>query len=228
RTAITDTAGDPDASTSDGFLINGSVNNGAASPFAQTAAFGNNRRSRGSLFNYSFALSAGNSALDARPFTFGDQPVVKPDYNDLHLAGTFGGPLRFSRVLRNGPVVFASFQRTDNHVSTTQPGVMPPRLERAGNPSQGRAPFGQPIQIRDPLTGEPFPGNTIPAARISPQAAALIGYYPLPNVSDATGYNFQAPLLTATEQNLLTTRVTQSINNRNHLIRALPYPHTPP
>ncbi len=36
----------------DGFLINGSVNNGAASPFAQAAAFGNNRRGRGSLFNY--------------------------------------------------------------------------------------------------------------------------------------------------------------------------------
>src|SRR5215468_9594562 len=52
----------------DGFLINGSVNNGAASPFAQAAAFGNNRRGRGSLFNYQFALVEGNSALDARPF----------------------------------------------------------------------------------------------------------------------------------------------------------------
>jgi len=226
RPAADEAAGDADASASDGFLINGSVNNGAASPFAQAAAFGNNRRSRGSLFNYSFAVSAGNSALDARPFTFGDQPVAKPDYNDLHLAGTFGGPLRFSHVLRNGPVVFAGFQRTDNHFSTTQPGVMPTPLERTGDLSQSRDPFGQPIQIRDPLTGEPFPGNAIPAARINPQAAALIGYYPLPNVGDATGYNFQAPLLTATEQNLLTTRVTQAINSRNQLIGALAYQHT--
>jgi hypothetical protein len=226
RPAADESAGDPDATASDGFLINGSVNNGAASPFAQAAAFGNNRRTRGSLFNYSFAVSEGNSALDARPFTFGGQPVAKPDYNDLHLAGTFGGPLRFSHVLRNGPVVFAGFQRTDNHFSTTQPGVMPTALERAGDLSQSRDPFGQPIQIRDPRTGEPFPGNTIPAARISPQAAALIGYYPLPNVADATGYNFQAPLLTATEQNLLTTRVTQAINNRNQLIGAVGFQHT--
>ena len=36
-------------SAADGFLINGSVNNGAASPFAQSAAFGNNRRNGRSL-----------------------------------------------------------------------------------------------------------------------------------------------------------------------------------
>jgi len=51
RAAADEPAGDADASASDGFLINGSVNNGAASPFAQAAAFGNNRRTRGSVFN---------------------------------------------------------------------------------------------------------------------------------------------------------------------------------
>ena len=38
--------------------------------------------------------------------------------------------------------------------------------------------------IRDPLTGQPFPGNQIPAARISPVARALLddtANYPLPN-----------------------------------------------
>jgi hypothetical protein len=35
-----------------GFLINGSVNNGAATPLAQSAAFGNNRRGP-SLYNSS-------------------------------------------------------------------------------------------------------------------------------------------------------------------------------
>jgi len=226
RAGADEPAGEADASASDGFLINGSVNNGAASPFAQAAAFGNNRRSRGSVFNYSFSVSGGNSALDARPFTFAAQPVAKPDYNDLYLAGTFGGPLRFSHVLRNGPVVFAGFQRTDNHYSTTQPGVMPTALERAGDFSQSRDAFGRPVEIRDPLTGVPFPGNTIPGSLINPQAAALIGYYPLPNVTGASGYNFQAPLLTATEQNSFTTRATQAINSRNQLIGTFAYQHT--
>jgi hypothetical protein len=40
--------------------------------------------------------------------------------------------------------------------------------------------------IRDPLTGLPFPNNTIPANRIDPVARAIMGLVPLPN---ATGNN---------------------------------------
>ena len=36
--------------------------------------------------------------------------------------------------------------------------------------------------IRDPLTGQPFPGNVIPASRIDPTAQKMLNfYYPLPN-----------------------------------------------
>src|SRR5215831_2699574 len=153
----------------DGFLINGSVNNGAASPFAQAAAFGNNRRGRGSLFSYQFAMVEGNSALDARPFTFSGQPTPKSNYNDLHVGGTFGGPLRFSKFMRNGPTVFLGFQHADDTNATTAPGVMPTALERAGDFSQSA------VQIIDPSTGKPFAGNIIPASRISPQATSLLG-----------------------------------------------------
>ena len=38
--------------------------------------------------------------------------------------------------------------------------------------------------IRDPLTGQPFPNNTIPASRISPIATRILDQYiPLPNSS---------------------------------------------
>ena len=36
-----------------------------------------------------------------------------------------------------------------------------------------------------------------PRDRISPQAAALLGYYPLPNLDAAGGYNYQTPIVTA-------------------------------
>jgi hypothetical protein len=103
---------------------------------------------------------------------------------------------------------------------------MPTALERAGDFSQSHDAFGRPIEIRDPLTGAPFPGNVIPGSLISPQAAALVGLYPLPNVAGAGGYNFQAPLLTASRQNFLTTRATQSIDSRNQLIGTFAYQHT--
>jgi carboxypeptidase family protein len=202
--------------SADGFLINGSVNNGAASPFAQAAAFGNNRRGRGSLYNYQFNLVEGNSALDARPFTFSGQPTTKSNYNDLHVGGTFGGPLRFSKFMRNGPNVFIGFQHADDTNATTAPGVMPTALERAGDFSQSA------IQIIDPTTGKPFSGNIIPTSRISPQATSLLGLYPQPNFT-GSAYNFQAPLTTFTRTDQLTSRAAQSINNRNQLIGLFAY-----
>jgi hypothetical protein len=43
------------------------------------------------------------------------------------------------------------------------------------------------VRVIDPLTGGPFAQNAIPANRISPQAAALLHYYPQPNLSPAAG-----------------------------------------
>jgi hypothetical protein len=210
----------------DGFLINGSVNNGAASPFAQAAAFGNNRRGRGSLFNYGLVIIEGNSKLDAQPFAFSGQPVAKPDYNDFHMGGTFGGPLRFRHFMpTNGPNVFLGFQHGDDHNATTQSGLLPTSLERSGDFSQSRNALGQAFQIVDPATGRPFAGNVIPNSRISPQAAALVGYYPQANFSGA-GYNFQAPLTSFVRQDQFSSRVTQPINNRNQLIGLLAYQRT--
>jgi len=212
----------PANGAADGFLINGSVNNGAASPFAQAAAFGNNRRGRGSLFNYQFALVEGNSSLDSRPFALNGQPTIAPSYNNLHLGGTFGGPLRFSKVMRNGPNVFLGFQHADDTNATTTFGSLPTALERDGDFSQSHDALGRSLQIINPTTGQPFTGGVIPSSRISPQATALLGLYPLPNVT-GTGYNFQSALTTFTRTDQFTSRAAQSINSRNQLIGLFAY-----
>jgi hypothetical protein len=215
---------EPASGANDGFLINGSVNNGAASPFAQAAAFGNNRRGRGSLFNYQFALVEGNSSLDARPFALAGQPTIKPAYNNLHVGGTFGGPLRFSKIMRNGPNVFVGFQHADDTNATTAFGVMPTALERDGDFSQSHDPLGRPIQVINPANGQPFAGGIVPSSLITPQATALLGLYPQANVA-GTGYNYQTPLTTFTRQDLFTSRAVQPINSRNQLIGLFAYQH---
>src|SRR5262249_10067671 len=116
----------------DGFLINGSVNNGAASPFAQLAAFGNNRRGARSLYNGGLGILLGNSAWDTRPFSFTSQPTTKPSYSDMQILGSFAGPLKIPRLLRNGPTMFVGYQRTVDHNASTQSALMPTALERAG------------------------------------------------------------------------------------------------
>ena len=168
-------AGDADRGAADGFLINGSVNNGAASPFAQLAAFGNYRRNARSLYNGGIGLLLGNSALDARPFSFTGQQTSKPSYNDAQIVASFAGPLRIPHlVTRNAPNLFLGYQRTVDHNASTESALMPTALERAGDFSQSRDALGRPLQVLDPLSRQPFAGNVIPLALISPQARSFL------------------------------------------------------
>ena len=49
--------------------------------------------------------------------------------------------------------------------------IMPTDAMRSGDFLRSRMPPEQPVTIYDPITGQPFPGNRIPANRISPVAA---------------------------------------------------------
>ena len=217
----------PDAA--DGFLVNGSVNNGAASPFAQLAAFGNNRRGARSLYNWGLGAILGNSAWDARPFSFTAQQTPKPSYSDAQVLGTFGGPLKIRGSIQNRPNIFVGYQRTSDHSTTTQSALMPTLVERNGDFSQSFDALGRPVKIIDPATGRPFPGSAIPAGRISPQAAALLGYYPEPNVDLSSGagrYNYQTPVLVATRQDSVQSRVTEALSGRTQLFGNVGYQRT--
>ena len=202
----------------DGFLVNGSVNNGAASPFAQFAAFGNNRRRPGALYNAQFGVTASSSAWDAKNYSLTGQQTAVPNYNNLHFVGMFQGPLRIPRLLPNrGPNLFLGYQRTTDDKATTASQRMPTLLERNGDFSQTVDGLGRPITVTDPLTGQPFANNTIPRDRISPEAAALLGYYPRPTLSSNDRYNYQAPILSGIRQDSVQSRVTQVVNQRNQI-----------
>ena len=112
-----DARNDGGMGAADGLLINGSVNNGAASPFAQARAFGNNRPGGRGLYNGGFALLTSNSAFDSRQYSFTSQPAPKPDYNDVHFVANFGGPIKIPRLMRRGPNFFGGYQRIQDHLS---------------------------------------------------------------------------------------------------------------
>ena len=72
---------------------------------------------------------------------------------------------------------------------------MPDSAERGGDFSQALNALGQPVQIFNPATGLPFSGNMIPPTQISPQARALLNFYPLPSFSGDPRYNYQIPIV---------------------------------
>lgn len=199
---------DPFGGATDGFLVNGSVNNGAASPFAQLANFGNNRRGGRSLYNYAAGIIMGSSAWDAQSYGVTRQP----SYNDLQINGAFGGPLRLPWVV-NDPTIQIQFSRTADTNANTQNARVPTSAQRAGDFSGVTNAFGQPVQLRDPLTGLPFANNQIPADRISPQAAALLGFYPDPNAAEGI-FNYQRPVVSSVRAENVRVQINKSINNR--------------
>ncbi|HEY7392889.1 MAG TPA: carboxypeptidase regulatory-like domain-containing protein [Bryobacteraceae bacterium] len=203
----------------DGFLINGTANNAASSPFATNAAFGNNRRGGRSLYNGNLGFTLNNSALDARPYSLTGQNTLRPNINQFTGLASFGGPLQIPHLLHNGlhtPNIFLNYQWTRNRTETAQPALMPTAAEREGDFSQVLN-AGKPVTIFDPTTGQPFAGNIIPSSFISPQARAMLALYPLPNFTGGGGYNYQAPLTTTTHQDALQSRVTEIINPANQL-----------
>jgi trimeric autotransporter adhesin len=198
----------------EGLLVNGSVNNAAASPFAQARAFGNNRPGQRSLYSGGFGFTLGSSALDARPFSFSGERAPRPDYTDSQFTVSFGGPFRIPGV-SNRPVLFAGYQRNGDTSATAQSAVVPTMAERTGD-FQGSS-------IIDPSTGQPFSAGRIPAQRISPQAAALLALYPEPNVEGDGPYNYQATTVTATTVDTFQSRINHSLGTRDALLATTSY-----
>jgi hypothetical protein len=202
---------DANQESSDGFLVNGSVNNAATSPFSLDQAFGNKRANSKSLYNGGIAFAFDNSLLDAKQYSISGIDSLKPDYNRMTGGLTFGGPLRIPHVLQHGPNLFLAYQWTRNHTAETVSGLVPTEEERSGNLLNA---VGQPATIIDPATGQPYPGSVVP---VSSQAQALLALYPLPNVSGNPLYNFQIPVLNSTHQDALQTRADKTLGRRDQL-----------
>ena len=190
-------------------IINGSLTNGAATPFALPRAIGNNRPRLGRLYYGSFTSNLANSALNARPYSFGGSAVAA-DTSNVQLGFNLGGPFRIPWLIAHGPMMTLGLDYGANSNATAQSAFMPTGAERAGDFSQSAT------IVHDPLTGLPFADNTIPADRISPQATALFAYYPLPNTT-TEGANFQRAIATGTRQGSARFQTWYALTRRDRI-----------
>jgi len=200
----------------DGFLINGSALNGAASRFSQAPTFGNARKGGPRLYTYAVTFSDSNSILNAANYSLTGQHTPKPPFNNMTGTLSFGGPLKIPLLLpHNGPYLTVNYSRVENRASSVYTGLMPNAAERGGDFSQATN-EGKPITINDPTTGAPFPDNVIPVTRISPQALSLLPYYPAPNFPGTNGYNYQVPLIANTHTDNLRVGLQKVVKRRNN------------
>jgi hypothetical protein len=112
-----------------------------------------------------------NQEMKARPYFM---PATQDKPRDtLNIFGaTLGGP-----IVKNKLFYFGNVELTRQRTGGSGIFDVPTAAVRAGNFS------GTGTTIVDPQTGLPFPGNIIPANRISPIATAILGVDPLPNLA---------------------------------------------
>ena len=80
---------------------------------------------------------------------------------------------------------------------------LPTALERTGDFSQSLDQNGAAIpQLLDPITRQPFPNNRIPSDRLYQTGLALLSRYPLPNVEQRAGTNYNYEIQPPKVENL--------------------------
>ena len=163
---------------------------------------------RGSLYGFKR-----HEKFNANNFFNNRDGIPKPLYRFTTVGATLGGPVPLpNAAARNKLFFFYSFENWDTLTPNPIRQVsMPTALERNGDFSQSRDFNGNLIVVRDPVTGQPFPNNQIPASRINGNGQALLNIYPLPNSTDRsiTGGNYNYRFQESTD----TPR-------RQHLVRA--------
>jgi len=207
-------AEDANQQSSDGFLVNGSVNNAATSKFSLDQAFGNRRSNSKSLYTGGLAAVYDNSATDARPYSLSGLDTPKAAYNRITGIFTLGGPLKIPHLMPRGPTFFVAYAWTRNRTAETESGLVPTDTERTGDLSNLVNPLGQPVVVYDPATGLPFPGNAVP---VSTQAQALLRLYPSSNLAGTSLYNYQVPVLNSSHQDSLFSRLDKTLGHRDEL-----------
>jgi hypothetical protein len=113
---------------------------------------------------------------------------------------TIGGPIFVPHHMNSNKTklfFFWSQEYTGQYVTGgVQTKYTPTALERQGNFSQSLQNNGTLTAITDPTTGTPFPGNIIPASRITALGQGMLDFFPLPNF---VGAGSQANIVNYTE-----------------------------
>jgi len=191
-------------------------------------SFGNGRRDRRMTYTGNLAFILDNSALDAKSYSLTGQNTAKAAYAKSRMTAMIGGPLKIPHLLSGQHTTFTlNYQLTRNRNGNTVTGLVPTAAELGGDFSKAVNQQGTPVTIFDPQNnGAAFPNNMIPQSRLDPTNSPylnLLKYYPAPNFTGSTRYNYQAPIVGITNQDNINTRISETINAKNQISGGFSY-----
>lgn len=134
---------------------------------------GGTNQFHGLLFEY-----LRNRIFDANDYFSNKAGLPKPGEIQNQFGGNFGGP-----ILKNKLFGFFNYEGTRINQGVTRTSTVPLPNERAGDfsPAAAAAAGVTYATIYNPLTGQPFANNTIPAPFVDPYGQKILNLFPLPN-----------------------------------------------
>ncbi|MBI4892069.1 MAG: TonB-dependent receptor [Acidobacteria bacterium] len=181
--------------------------------------FGNrSRRVRDQIRGGAFFTFRGDT-LDAAPFALNGRTSEKPNYTQMRYGVSLGGPLALGKIFtQNTSFFFLNYSGNRGDQVYNGYSVQPVDALRAGDFSVLTG--SKATTIYDPLTLSPFPGNKVPAARISSVASGLLPYIPLPTT---TGVLQNYSYTTTNPQNSddLSFRLNRTLTKKDRLSGSL-------
>ncbi len=193
-----------------------SVNNSAefgSSAVISVVSKGGTNRFHGDLSYYHT-----NSALNARDFFAQTKPAAKSNAWGIALEG----PVFFPRIYdgRNRTFFSLAWHGDRNPGSGNTNATVPSAAARQGDFAALRDSAGNLLTIRDPLSGQPFPGNILPASRLAPVSLRVQDrFYPAPNFgsADLATLNYRGVYRQRSLQDRIDARLDQKLSDRNLL-----------
>ena len=143
-------------------------------------------KSGGQQFRGNMFWTLQDDSLNANTWTNNRAGIAKSPSNYNQYGFTLGGPIYIPGGFNSDKTKLFFFwgEEWDRIRSVeNQQAIVPTAAMRNGDFSAVAR------VIRDPLTGQPFPGNIIPKDRISPNGLALLNSYPLPTPGFQQGSN---------------------------------------
>jgi hypothetical protein len=149
--------------------------------------------------------------LDARGF-FDSPTAVKNPLRRHQYGAQLNGPVMIPGLYDGHNKTFFMFAYEGIRQESTGSAIasVPTALMRQGNFSEITTP------IRNPRTGQVYPGNVIPRADLDPVALRLLEYYPAPT-GPGTGSNFLGPTLSNVNTDQILARLDQNIGNKTRV-----------
>ncbi len=175
-----------------------------------------------------------NSAVNANDFFANEahQPIPQLALNDF--GATFGGP-----IVHNKTFFFFGYEGGRLHQGSFGTAIVPSPGQWSGDLADNSAGTGifptssafcqanpgstRCLNVINPSTGQPFPGNVIPTSMLDPRAQKWHTFSPAPNAASAVNsptiplFNYSASPTSLLDYNKGTARIDQTLSSKDHL-----------